>query len=203
MDSLQNLTDRAAQAALKKNWSKAIKINLLILAADNKDIASLNRLAWAYFQIGQRHQALETYQKVLEIDETNPISLKNIQRLNSFSDQSPPLLTTSPIDISSFLEEPGKTQVVPLAKITGKTVMQSLCCGQSIKIIPKSRTILIHDHQDRYLGIIPDDLSVRLIRLINLGNEYQGWLKKVEFKVIQVFLKEVYRCPQLQNTPSF
>jgi hypothetical protein len=53
------------------------------------------------------------------------------------------------------------------------------------------------------LGKIPEDLSLRLITLINGGNKYQAWVKAVTEKYVSIFIKEIRRAPKFNSICSF
>jgi hypothetical protein len=59
------------------------------------------------------------------------------------------------------------------------------------------------DGSQNYLGVIPEDLSQKLIRFINGGNQYQGFIKSVDRQKLEVFIKEVSRSKKFLTTPSF
>ncbi len=63
--------------------------------------------------------------------------------------------------------------------------------------------ISILDHQNVYLGSIPEDLSQRLLFLIKEGNKYQAFIKAVNNQTVQLFIKETERSQRLHNQPSF
>ena len=106
--------DLAVKYALSNNWEKAYKENLKLLDENPGDIDSLNRIAHALIKLGRFRKAKTFYQKVLNIDKTNPIALKNLKRLDSLSKSKKKggnSQNSSGLSIQDvFIEEAGKTK---------------------------------------------------------------------------------------------
>ncbi len=76
----RQLTEQAIAAATAADWAEAVKINERILEL-GPDSESENRLAKAYWELGELASAREHYQAALAIDPTNRIADRNISRL--------------------------------------------------------------------------------------------------------------------------
>ncbi|MBN1263243.1 MAG: tetratricopeptide repeat protein [Candidatus Pacebacteria bacterium] len=204
MPSAESLEKQAIKAAVRENWPKAVEFNLCFLKLQSQNTTALNRLAWAYTKLGQNQKARASYKKVLSIDKNNPIARKNLKRLpqNKNSVVTTPEKPTKKTP-SLFLEESGKTKVVNLLRIAPTPVLNTLDCASPVELIPKTRFISVRDHCQRYLGILPDDLSFRLLKLIAGGNRYEAWIKSIGRKNLQIFIRETKRSPNLANQPSF
>lgn len=81
---MSDLFQQAIDAALCCDWSQAIKINEEILKNTPQDLSTLNRLIYAYVQIGKINKAKKICQTVLQIDKYNFIAQKILIRLNPF-----------------------------------------------------------------------------------------------------------------------
>jgi len=198
------LNQSAVLAALNSSWDQAIIYNKKILKEDPRNIDALNRLAYAYFESGNPTKAQFHYRQVLKKDPFNPIALRNLQRIREFSNQKfvPKEKRISP-PMSVFLEEPGKTKLVSLVKIAAKSVLSQVRPGDFLYLSPKNHTIAIVDSQKKYLGILPDDLSFRLIKFIKGGNKYEVYVRSVSKNSLLVFLREVFRSSRYNDVPSF
>src|SRR5258708_3052349 len=159
----------AIQATLEGNWELAITINEEILKEDPQDIETLNRLAFAYIIIGKKTHAENVYKKVLEIDIFNPIAIKNLNHLHTVSSFN---ATTTQHMKNIFLEESGKTKIVSLINTAPPKIMQSLQIGQTLQLCIKRLKIFVLDEQNQYIGMLPDNISQRLIKFIKGGNVY-------------------------------
>ncbi len=202
----QNSEELAIRAAINQNWEKAIEINKKIIKENKKNIVALNRLAHAYYQTGEAKKADETYKQVLEIDNSNPIANKNIKRLNKAKRIKPNNKKKS-INFynsgSMFLEEPGKTKLVSLVRLAQPSILAQTNPAQPVILEPKKRTISIIDENETYLGTIPEDLSIKLIKFIKGGNQYQAFVKNVDHQKLEIFIKETNRGKKFTNDPSF
>jgi tetratricopeptide (TPR) repeat protein len=193
--------DDAITAALKQNWEQAVQLNEAILAQDAKSIDALNRLAFAYQQMGKPQKAKETYEKVLEIDQYNNIAQKNLAKLKS---KGPHTGSTSQfVSPLMFLEEPGKTKIVDLVNLAPQPVLTHLCCGQTVVMKVKKHEIEIRDSENTYLGTLPDDVSFKLIRFIEGGNTYSAIIRSAAKNQLAVFLRELTRGSKFATMPSF
>lgn len=198
---INDLEKQAVQAAIKSNWSKAIDLNLQLLKKNPENTAALNRLAKAYWESDKIGQAQKTYRKVLTLDRYNPIATKNLERLAKKGKKSKQIKTAHTSTL--FLEEPGKTKTIKLIKLASAEILSELNSGQLVKLAPKKRTISVTSENEIYLGTIPDDLSLRLIRLIKGGNRYQAFIKGVAKQHLEIFVREAFQSNRFRNFPSF
>ena len=76
----RQLSEQAIAAATDAEWEQAADLNkrILELGADSE---AENRLAKAYWEMGELGQAREHYQAALALDPTNRIAERNISRL--------------------------------------------------------------------------------------------------------------------------
>ncbi len=198
------LKDKAIQTALAGNWQEAISTNKELLEENPKDIDALNRLALAYSIVGKTKSAKMTYQKVLDIDVLNPIALKNLKNLKASKKSSKTDGTFAPIFLNNqFIEETGKTKVVELINIAPASTVQTLRTGEIINLSIKRLKIFVLKNEKQYVGVLPDDIGKRLIKLMKAGNKYEAYIKSVNAHKVIIFIKEVKRSSKFKNQPSF
>lgn len=198
------LEQQAIESATLGVWNKAIKLNQEILESDPENIAALNRLAKAFLESGNHDKAIKTYKKVLAIDRYNPIASKNIERLESGkSTVSKEKSVNSSLVVGLFLEEPGKTKVVKLLRLTSPEVLAEMDCGDVVCLIPQKRFIIVKKESGEYIGRLPDDISYRLTSLIKGGNRYKANILGVNRQSLEIFIRETFRSQKLRNLPSF
>lgn len=193
------LKTQAIQTALQGDWNAAVTLNQMLLEEDPNDIDAMNRLAFAKASLGNVKEAKSIYQKVLLIDATNPIAMKNLQRLNGSTGQPLPTLHVNNV----FIEEPGKTKVIELINIADKKVIGPLRNGEHLSLSVKRMKIFVHDTQKQYIGMLPDDIGNRLIKFIDGGNMYEAYVKTVTNNKVIILIKEVKRAAKFKNQPSF
>lgn len=200
------LKDQAIQSALDNKWNEAILINEELLKDNPKEIDTLNRLAYALMQSNQFSNAKETYSKVLDLDRTNPIATKNLKKLTSL------LTQTNGIQASSnhinhmdnvFIQEAGKTKTVELTNVADKKTLMALQHGDDVFLTIKRSKVFVLNTEKTFIGMLPDDIGIRLASFIKGGNEYQACIKGIDDKTIIVFIKEVKRAKKFSNQSSF
>ncbi len=191
----------AISLALSGKWNEAVDANLEILKSNPKDTEALCRLSRAYFELGKVTKARESTKKVLEIDPTNQIASKFIERIKiaKNSDGAPPTPTLN----ESFLEEPGKTRLIELVNLGEAENYVNLDPGEEVKLAAYSHRVSVTTHDGRYIGRLPDDIAARLRYLIKKGNKYQVLVKSVNSKDVTVFIREMEKGVGVDGSPSF
>lgn len=192
--TLQN----AISAAKKQDWESAISYNQALIDDNSQDVGALNRLGVAYSQIGKMKEAKKAFQTVLEIDKSNIIAKKNLQKLENNQTPVKPLFSTQ-----DFIEEPGKTRTVELHRLAGKNVLDALAVGQECELKPKNRYISVESKEGVYIGALPEDISFRLSKLIESGNTYYCCVRSFSGSHCSVYIKELSRSAQNQYVNSF
>lgn len=198
MGNLSDLRAKAIAAAKTGDWADAAAINQEIININTSDLSALNRLGMAHMQLHENKAAEETFFRVLELDSTNLIAKKQLERLKSNEPFVPPTFTSD-----AFIEEPGKAKLCLLHRLAGKEVLTKLSIGQRCQLKPKSRYISVETQENHYIGSLPDDISFRLSKLIAGGNTYDVLIHNVDKTECAVFIKELSRSKHNQNMTSF
>jgi tetratricopeptide (TPR) repeat protein len=191
------LAQKAVKFAVSGQWTEALATNLEILVSYPKDINTLNRLARCYSELGQISKAKETAKKVLSIDPTNQIALKCISKYNNIKNGSKRISEINSPE--AFLEDPGKTKVVELLNLGDKKIISCLDTGDSLKITCHPHKVSITQN-DKYIGRLPDDLSVRMRNCIKSGNTYSVLIKSARPDSVTIFIREL---SNKTKSPSF
>jgi tetratricopeptide (TPR) repeat protein len=199
------LKDIAIKCALENKWDQAIEANLEIISENPHDIDTLNRLGFAYLQTSKLDEAQKSYQTVLDLDPTNPIAVKNIKKVKSVSNGSSEYTIRSfELNVNDlYIEEAGKTKTVELKNIADKKTISALQTGEQVHLIVKRSKIFIQNSVKTYIGMLPDNIGMRLTDFIQGGNEYKACIKSVNEKSVVVFIKEMKRVAKFKNQPSF
>jgi tetratricopeptide (TPR) repeat protein len=106
------MQNEAITYARNGNWEAAIDSSRQLLSSDPNDIETLNRLAKAYFENGELDNAEQTYQRVLEISEHNPIARRMVSLISRT--RSAPAKTREFVDMRMFAIETGKSTLTSL-----------------------------------------------------------------------------------------
>ncbi|NCN87567.1 MAG: tetratricopeptide repeat protein [Candidatus Pacebacteria bacterium] len=196
MNKLASLQIKAVNAAKTSSWDQAITINEEILEIDQKNLGALNRLGLSYLQIQKPTKAKQCFKQVLELDSSNNIAKKNLEKIKNNQNTAPSFSQ------EHFIEEPGKTKIVELHRLAGKETLNKLAPGLVCELKIKKRYISIEYGGD-YIGTLPEDLSFRLTKLIKRDNKYECFVHSASPKSTFVYIKEVNRSEQNQNINSF
>lgn len=207
-DSPAHLQQQAILAALSSNWEEALRLNQQIIDADPKNVEALNRLGRAHFELGKIAQAKKLFETALQNDPYNQIAAKFLKRIKTcnkkiFKHNSAEPTLYQPLDGDMFIEEAGKTKLATLLKVAEPQKLSALSAGIQVKLVIKNHCVAVTDLYDDYLGVLPDDLSHHLIRLMHGGNKYQAIIKTIKTNSLSILIREVYRCPRFRNQPSF
>lgn len=200
------LKTQAIKVALTGDWKTAVLLNQQLVEQNPNDIEALNRLAFAFSVLGKNDDAKNIYQKVLKIDDKNPIALKNLQKLSGCSKKNPKqnLAKILNSDVEAmFIEEGGKTKVIDLINVAEPKIISSLITGEAVELRIKRLKIFVLDANEKYIGMLPMDIGKRLLRFMKSGNEYQSYVKSLENRKISIFVRETKRIARFKNEPSF
>lgn len=195
---MSNLQTQAIQASLDNDWEIAIELNNQLLEENPHDIASLNRLARAYIELGQKESAKSVYLKVLTLDKYNPIATKYLKVLPTRNGNG-----YTELSKEDFVEEAGVTKSVNLVKTAAKDVLLALSCKEYLTLTPRSRLIAVETAGSLYIGCLPDDISMKLKRNLKAGYKYTVCLKSSTENTCSVFIREIHRPNRVTAGPTF
>lgn len=193
------LQKQAIEHAKKGEWEQAVEKNKEILSLLPADIPALNRLGFCYIQLQNVKEAKKTYQQVLEIDRLNSVAKKYLTQL----DKKGVVKVKNIASVRDFIEEPGKSRVVLLDRLSGAESLNHLPVASALVLKLKGRFITVNTEEGEYIGSLPEDISFHLASLMKTGNEYVCVLRSASKHECSVFIRETYRSPQNQNVPSF
>lgn len=204
-DDITFLEEQAIQSTVKKHWNKAISFNKEILRQKPKHLPTLNRLGLAYIKTQKLKKAKEVFDKALKINSNHPITIKNLKTLKNCkkSNFSPTLNDTEEDFLHSFIEIPGSSRNVPIIKSGEPETITNLEIGQPLKLKISARKVKILTLKNKYVGCLPDNLSLRFIKLLNSGYKYSIHLKSNHPQNLQVFIEEIKRSKRLKGVPTF
>lgn len=207
-----SLAQKAIDCALCGNWAESEKLNNQILKENPNSKETLNRLGRTCAELGKLTKALTCYKKVLKLDPYNSIAQKAVERLERVRKNvsvKPKVMaisgssTGNGIFANIFLEEPGKIKTVALLHLGDKSIINMLDAGEEVKLSIQQHKACINNQDGKYVGRLPDDIAVRLIKLSRAGNRYKAYARSVKPDEVKVFIREVERSTSLEGIPSF
>lgn len=213
-DSSTAITQQAISAALSCQWEEAVDLNEQLIDTDPKNIDALNRLGRAQFELGNLTKSKKSFESTLIFDPYNQIAAKFLKRIEIFRKKghknnlsinlnNKSNSQSASINEDLFIEEPGKTKLVGLLKVAEPHKLSLLSPGMTANLVQKNRGISITDYNDEYLGVLPDDLSSHLLRLIKGGNKYQACIKNIKNNTLSILIREIFCSAKFKNQPSF
>lgn len=213
-ESSTAITQQAIKAAMSCNWEEAIDLNQQLVELDPKNCDALNRLGRANFEMGNLLKSKKSFENALTVDPYNQIAAKFIKKIEicrkkgKKKSHTPALNYRSNTQLTSisgdlFIEEPGKTKLIGLLKVAEPHKLSLLSPGMIVQLIQKNRGITVTDYNGEYLGVLPDDLSSHLLRLIKGGNKYQACIKNLKNNTLSILIRETFCSARFKNQPSF
>lgn len=196
-------TQQAIQLAMQGQWQEAAAVNRAIIAAFPNDVDAYNRLGKALTELGHYSEAREAYAKTLELDSLNSIAQKNLTRLATLGEgaavQAEGGQKLSP---QMFIAEMGKTGITVLTRAAAKAAAR-MTAGDQVFLRRQNNTLVVESGQGEYLGEIEPKLGMRLIKLMEGGNEYAAAIATLSQDDVRVIIKETFKHPSQAGKPSF
>jgi hypothetical protein len=194
--------DSAIQLAMDNRWEEAVQVNRAILSVFPNDTDSYNRLGKALMELGRYNEAKKAYKKALELDSTNQIAKKNLERLGILAKSGTPQAETTLVDPTLFIEEMGKTAITTLLQ-PSRDVLAKLNAGERLDLHTKNKRLTIETPGGEFVGLVEPKLGTRLLKMIDGGNEYAVAITSVSGNECRVIVKETYQHPSQAGRPSF
>lgn len=198
----QRQTDTAIQFARANRWEEAVSANRAVLKLFPNDADSHNRLGKALMELGRVSQAKKAYKRALELDATNKIARKNLERLNVLTKAKGTQAGTIQVDPALFIEEMGKSAVT-LLQDTAPDMLAKLNAGDLVELHAEGSAVAVKTPKGDFIGVVEAKLRMRLVKLIEGGNKYAAAVTSVNENECQIIVKETYRDPSQAGRPSF
>lgn len=194
-------TDQAVQFATQSRWDDAITANKAIIAVFPDEADAYNRLGKALSETGKIKEARQAYTKALELEPTNMIARKNLDRLASSRAKTEPDRAQQ-VDTSHFIAEMGKSGVTSL-KPANLKMLPTLSAGDEVALKGVGSRLTVETMAGEYLSDIEPKLAVRLTKLITGGNKYAAAVAGVTSDSVRIIIKETFQDPSQVGRLSF
>lgn len=195
----KQLNDQAVRLAVSSRWDEAVTINRELLKTFGEDADVLNRLGKALSEVGQVTEARKTYGRSIELDPTNTIARRNLDRLAGMQDSAGG--SSSQLDTRLFVEESGKATVASLQAVE-QGRLAGLDPGDLVQVQADGNTVNVLNSEGEYIGMIEPRIGLRMARLIGGGNRYSAAMVTVSGD-IRVMLRETFQHPSQVSRVSF
>ena len=195
--------DLAIRLALQSRWEEAVAVNRDIVSLYPSDVDAWNRLGKALAELGRYQESRKAYTKTLELDSTNTIARKNLARLAVLGEVAPARAEPKrQLDPQIFIEETGKTGITTLHRVN-QEILARMTAGDRVELRPEGNVLLVENTRGEYLGEVEPKLGLRLLKLMQGGNQYAAALTSLANATGRVIIKEVYQHPSQAGRPSF
>ncbi len=195
----------AIAAATAADWAGAAEINqrILELAPDSE---AENRLAKAYWEMGELGTAREHYQAALAIDPTSRIAERNITRLrvllSEAGKKTVPAKPGSKAPVSIFVEETGKTGFAHLVDLASPRELAQVNPGDLVELSPDGPRLKASSN-GMDIGVVEPRVAARLLKLIAEGNKYAAGVTSLGDRDVRIIVRETYQDPRNYGKVSF
>ena len=201
----RQLVEQAINAARRADWSGAAEANQKVLEM-GPDGAAQNRLAKAYWELGELAKAREHYQSALAIDPTNRIAERNIGRLRQLmtdaGSRTVAAIPGSKAPVSIFVEETGKTGFAHLVDLASPADLAQVNPGDFVGLAPAGPRVVATSN-GVHIGAVEPRVAARLLRLMADGNKYAAGVTSLGDKDVRIIIRETYQDPANYGKVSF
>jgi tetratricopeptide (TPR) repeat protein len=196
----KNMSDQAVRLAVSSRWDEAVTVNREFLRVFGDDPDALNRLGKALSEVGQVTEARKAYSRSLELDPTNTIAKRNLDRLASMQDTVLASAPASQLDTRLFVEETGKAAVATLQVDEQRAAV--LDPGDVVDLQVKGNAVNVVTTTGEYIGMVEPRIGLRMAKMMAAGNQYSAALVSTTGE-LKVMLRETFQHPSQIGRVSF
>jgi len=187
---------------MESRWEEAVATNKAILSLFPNDVDAYNRLGKALMEQGRHNEAKKAYRKALELDATNQIARKNLDRLNALAKAGVEQGGTARVDPTLFIEAMGRSTITTIEKPVANALAK-LNAGDRVELHPEGNTLAVETAGGEFVGAVEPKLGLRLIRLMQGGNQYAAAVTSLSQDECRIIIKETHQDPSQAGRPSF
>ena len=162
----------------------------------------MNRLGKALVELGSLDEAIEVYRQALSLDSSNVIAQRNAGRLEQLisAKAAAPVATAAhrfgnAVQASVFVEEVGKTYITDLIRPTVDAILTQLAPADEVDLMVEEKNVGVYDQHGNRLGQLEPKIAQRMIRLIESGNRFKGYVVALTGMTARIILREIYHDP--------
>ena len=126
------LREQAVKLAVDSRWADAARANREYLRLFGDESKALNRLGKALTELGQITDARAAYGRAIELEPTNTIARRNLDRLAGMKDTAS-AAAPSQLDTRMFVEETARAAVAKL-QATDREIASQLDAGDLVDL---------------------------------------------------------------------
>lgn len=197
-------TRDAIQLAMESRWKEAAAVNKGIIESFPTEVDAYNRLGRALTELGEFAEARAAYGRTVELDPSNTIARKNLNRLSLLHEERQvPESDHKLIAPNLFIEERGRAGIVSMDNLASTNILARLGAGDQVYLRVEGQRLVVEDRQGTRLGQVEPRHASRLVKLILGGNKYSAAIASLNQNDVKVVIKEVYQDPSQVGRLSF
>ncbi|MBI2764474.1 MAG: tetratricopeptide repeat protein [Chloroflexi bacterium] len=197
----KQMSDQAVRLAVSSRWDEAVTVNRDYVRIFGEEAEGLNRLGKALSEVGQVTEARKAYGRAIEIDPTNTIARRNLDRLAAMKDSAAAAAAQSQLDTRLFVEETGRAAVATLQAVDSET-SALLDAGDLVDLQVQGNAVNIINTQGGYIGMVEPRIGLRLAKMMAAGNKYTAALVTATGE-LRVMIRETFQHPSQIGRVSF
>ena len=197
----KQMSDQAVKLAVSSRWMEAANVNREYLKTFGDEADAYNRLGKALSELGQISEARDSYAKSLDLEPTNTIARRNLDRLAGLQDSAAAAAAPSQLDTRLFVEETGTATVAKLQATDSDTV-KLLDAGDVVELQVQGNAVNVLSTKGDYVGMLEPRIGLRLSKMMAAGNQYAAAMVTTEGD-LKVMLRETFKHPTMIDKVSF
>jgi tetratricopeptide (TPR) repeat protein len=201
---IRQMSQEAINLAMQGRWKEAVAVNQAIIENMPTDIDAYNRLGKAYMELSEFDHAMQSYHRVLEMDQNNQIAQKNLNRLTQL--KASKVITKEDHPKAAphqFIGEVGKAGVVNLYNLGESAVLAKMAAGDVVSLKISGTQLTVENDLGEYIGQVEPQHGPRLARLMGGGNKYAAAIVSMDDYKVKVSIRETYQSPGQKGRLSF
>lgn len=197
----KQMSDQAVKLAVSSRWLEAANLNRDYVRTFGDEAEAYNRLGKALTELGQISEAREAYGKALDLDPTNTIARRNLDRLASMKETTAAAAAPSQLDTRLFVEETGTAAVAKLQATNAET-SALLDAGDIVTLQVQGNAVNVLTVNGDYVGMVEPRIGLRLSKMMSAGNQYSAAMVTTAGE-LKVMLRETFKHPSMIDKVSF
>ena len=196
--------EQAVNLAMQSRWSEAADLNRQLIDSYPKEVEAYNRLGKALMELGEYDDARDSYNQSLRLEPMNTIAQKNASRLEMLRTEAIATLPSSgPVDPTLFIAETGRSTVTSLVDLAASEILATVDAGDTVLLAIEAKSVFVRTAAGETLGKVEPRLRQRLLRLVEMGNEYGAVVTGSDDQSVRVIIRETHRDASMGDRPSF
>ena len=196
-------TREAIDLAMESRWAEAAALNRELVKINPDDIQAWNRLGKAALELGEKKKAQSAFTTSLQLDPSNSIAKKNLDRLATIPETKTRTVQGAPLTSKMFIGDSGKSARVALTNSIPPSERALISPGTQLTLQAQGGGLAVTTVDGLLLGMLPAKVGRRLVGLIAGGNEYQAAVAGTAADAIMIMIVETYQHPSQRSKTSF